>query len=33
MDLSQSDYNTVEESVEFEAEHEFEDGVSEIEFE
>ena len=33
MDRSQSDNNTVEESVEFEAEYEFEDGVSEIEFE
>ncbi|WP_103020731.1 hypothetical protein [Salinibacter altiplanensis] len=33
VDLSQSDYNTGEEPVEFEAEYEFEDGVSEIEFE
>ncbi|MCS3627604.1 hypothetical protein GGP85_001021 [Salinibacter ruber] len=32
VDLSQSDYDAREEPVEFEAEYEFEDGVSEIEF-
>lgn len=33
VDLSQSDYDTGEKPVEFEAEYEFEDGISEIEFE